>query len=110
MNLYATFRLIAGVRSFALDLPPGAVVMDALREIVRIHPSLASHWFDQNGSLHAHVHVFVDGNEAPTLPDGFGTVLTPTSVLDFFPPVAGGSSLSVKNFVPIPGIVHQEDL
>ncbi|HZU86048.1 MAG TPA: ubiquitin-like small modifier protein 1 [Anaerolineaceae bacterium] len=90
VNLYATFRLIAGVKSFEIVLPPGVMVMDAVREIVRVYPSLEAHWFDQDGSLHAHVHVFLDGNEVPTLTDGFQTVLSAKSVLDFFPPVAGG--------------------
>jgi len=90
VNLYATFRLIAGIKTFAIDLPVGARVMDAVREIVRLHQALAPHWLDQDGSLHVHVHVFVDGNEAPTLPESFETLLTPNCVLDFFPPVAGG--------------------
>lgn len=90
VNLFATFRLIAGLKTFEIHLPPGSQVMDAVREIVRLHPTLSPHWLDQDGSLHAHVHVFVDGNEVPTLPEGFETVLTPHHVLDFFPPVAGG--------------------
>ncbi len=90
VNLFATFRLHAGVKSFNLDLPANASVRQAVLEIILRYPVLQKDWLDQGGDLHAHVHIFVDGNDVNTLPEGMDTRLKSNSVLDFFPPVAGG--------------------
>lgn len=89
-NLYATFRLIANVKSISLDLPAGTIVMDAIDAIIALHPILRSHWLDENHEIHAHVHVFLNGHDIATLPLGLQTPLQAQDVLDFFPPVAGG--------------------
>ena len=91
INLFATFRLIAGIKSFDLDLPAGTSVISTIHRIVERYPILRSHWLDTAGELHAHVHVFVNGDDALTLPAGLDTPLRPGDTLDFFPPVAGGS-------------------
>ncbi len=98
VNLYATFRLLAGLKTFDLPLPPGASVAQAVESIVERYPVLRSHWLDESGSLHAHVLLFVNGREVRTLPDEMQTPLQPGDVLDFFPPVAGGSRRSVCAF------------
>ncbi len=91
INLYATFRLIAGVRRFELDLPEGVTMNEAIQAIVAAQPALRKHWLNDQGELHAHVHAFVNGVDVSTLPDGLDTRLKAEDVLDFFPPVAGGS-------------------
>ena len=91
VNLYATFRLIAGVRRFELDLPDGTTMNEAIQAIVAAQPALRKHWLNEAGALHAHVHAFVNGIDVSTLPGGLETRLKPADVLDFFPPVAGGS-------------------
>jgi sulfur-carrier protein len=90
INLYATFRLHAGVRSFELDLPDGTSLQQVIETIVASYPVLRSHWLDEHGNLYAHVHAFINGHDAGTLPHGLNTTLQPADVLDFFPPVAGG--------------------
>jgi molybdopterin converting factor small subunit len=90
VSLYATFRLHAGVKTFALDLPAGTTVMQAILEITRRYPVLRPHWLNQDGELHAHVHAFVNGDDVSTLPAGILTPLPADAALDFFPPVAGG--------------------
>jgi sulfur-carrier protein len=90
VNLYATFRLHAGIKSFTIDLPPNASVRQAVLEIVLRYPVLQKDWLDEQGDLHAHVHIFINGDEVTTLPKGMDTPLTADAVLDFFPPVAGG--------------------
>ena len=90
VNLYATFRLIAGQRSLTLSLPSGATVTQAVQAVVTALPALRAHWLNEAGELHAHVHVFVNGEDAATLPQALQTPLQPTDTLDFFPPVAGG--------------------
>lgn len=93
VNLYATFRLLAGQKSFEVQLPPGATALQAVECIVEVYPVLREHWLNEQGDLHAHVLLFINGHEARTLPAGLNTPLQPTDVLDFFPPVAGGSIL-----------------
>ena len=92
VNLYANFRLHAGVKTFTLDVPTGTNVYQAVLQIVSQYPALRKDWLDENDGLHAHVHVFIDGNEIGTLPQGLDTPLQPENTLDFFPPVAGGES------------------
>lgn len=89
-QLYATFRMLAGVKSGVIDLPDGATVREAVDAIVAAHPTLRPHWLDAAGELHAHVHIFVNGSDVQTLPDGLQTPLPADSSLDFFPPVGGG--------------------
>ncbi len=91
ITLYATFKLLAGQKNLEVSLPPGVTVRAAIEEIVKSYPMLRTHWLNDAGELHAHVHVFVNGNEVPTLTDGFETRLAESDELDFFPPVAGGS-------------------
>ncbi|GAP09062.1 molybdopterin synthase subunit MoaD [Bellilinea caldifistulae] len=90
VNLYATFRLIAGARSLELDLPEGITVRQAVDEILARLPDLRPHWVNAQNEIHAHVHGFVNGKDVSTLPQGWETPLQSGDVLDFFPPVAGG--------------------
>ncbi len=90
VNLYATFRLIAGARSLELDMPEGVTVRQAVDEILVRLPDLRPHWVNAQNEIHAHVHGFVNGKDVSTLPQGWDTPLRKGDVLDFFPPVAGG--------------------
>jgi molybdopterin synthase sulfur carrier subunit len=90
VRLFATFRLLAGIKSLELNLPAGATVQDAVLAIVGQIPALRPHWLDESDELHAHVHILLDGEDVMTLPDGLRSKLMADSVLDFFPPVAGG--------------------
>lgn len=90
VNLYATFRLIAGARSLELDMPEGVTVRQAVDEILVRLPDLRPHWVNAQNEIHAHVHGFVNGKDVSTLPQGWDTRLQKGDVLDFFPPVAGG--------------------
>ncbi len=91
-NLYATFRLLAGQKMFVLDLPAGTTVYQAVHALVDHCPVLRPHWLDSSGAIHAHVHIFVNGQDINTLGRGEDLALQPDDVLDFFPPVAGGKS------------------
>jgi molybdopterin synthase sulfur carrier subunit len=90
VNLYATFRLLAGVKTFPLDLPAGTTALDAALRITALYPVLRGHWLDAQNELHPHVHLLINGRDVGTLPLGLQTPLQPEDVLDFFPPVAGG--------------------
>ena len=90
VNLYATFRLAAGVKTIELDLPGSSSIFSAVLRITERYPMLRRHWLDQAGELHAHVHIFCNGEDVTVTPAGLQTELQPGDTLDFFPPVAGG--------------------
>ena len=90
INLYATFRLHAGVKSFTIELPDGSSVRQVISCIVQRYPVLGKDWLDETGELHAHVHIFVNGSDVANLSAGIDTPLINSDELDFFPPVAGG--------------------
>lgn len=90
VNLYATFRLIAGQRSLEINLAPGTTARQAVAAVLQAVPDLGPHWVNNMGELHTHVHGFINGQEIPTLEGGWETLLQPEDVLDFLPPVAGG--------------------
>lgn len=89
-HLFATFRLVAGVKSIDLDLPQCATLLEAVQQIAGLYPVIRPHWLDANGELHAHVHIFHNSEDFALLPAGLHTILLPGDTLEFFPPVAGG--------------------
>lgn len=90
INLYATFRLAAGVKTIQLDLPAGATVQQAVLAAVEKHPALRVHWLNDAGEIHAHVHCLLNGEDVSSLATGWQSPVHPGDSLDFFPPVAGG--------------------
>ena len=89
-NLYATFRLLCGVKTTSLDLPEATTVREAVNALLVQHPVLRPHWLDEAGEIHAHVHIFINGNDVQNMDLGVETPLNAQDVLDFFPPVGGG--------------------
>lgn len=92
-NLYATFRLLAGIKNIQLNLPDGTTVLQAVHALVEQHPVLRSHWLDEAGEIHAHVHIFINGQDVQNMEQGVASPLKQGDVLDFFPPVGGGGVL-----------------
>ncbi len=90
IHLFATFKVIAGQKQFEISLPEDTTIIKAIHVVVEQVPLLKSHWINEDNELHAHVHVFLNGKEVPTLPHGWDTVLNSGDTLDFIPPVAGG--------------------
>ncbi len=90
VSLLASFKMIAGAHTIRLDLPDGATIRNVVDGVVRLYPKLQTHWLDEKGELRAYVHIFVNGNEANTLPQKLDTVVKETDEIDFIPPVAGG--------------------
>lgn len=91
LTLYATFRLLAGVKHIFVNLPEGAPLSQAIEAATVQLPALRKHWLDETGDLFPHVHVFINGEDAATLPEALQTILKPGDQVDFFPPVAGGA-------------------
>jgi sulfur-carrier protein len=90
-NLYATFRLLAGIKTLNIDLPGGTTVRQAVNAVVEQRPVLRSHWLDDAGDIHAHVHIFINGQDVQIMAQGLDTPLQQDAILDFFPPVGGGA-------------------
>jgi molybdopterin synthase sulfur carrier subunit len=90
VHLFATFKVIAGQKQCEISLPEDTTVIQAIHAIVEQVPVLKPHWINENGDLQAHVHVFLNGREIPTLPHGWDTILHSGDTVDFIPPVAGG--------------------
>ncbi len=90
INLYATFRLRAGVKTIALDLPDGSSLRQVIDCIVTRYPLLRKDWLDEAGELYAHVHIFINGKEVTGLTGELDTRMQNSDEIDFLPPVAGG--------------------
>jgi molybdopterin synthase sulfur carrier subunit len=90
VSFYATLRRVVGARSIQVDLAEDATIRDLLNELFRRCPQLERELMDESGGLHQHVHVFVNGRDAPFLETGLDSVLPAGARVGVFPAVAGG--------------------
>lgn len=89
-QLFADLSDVAGDDRVAVDVPAGATVGDAVDELVADRPALRERVLADDGSLHAHVNVLVNGENVRTEGDGLDTPVEPGDELAMFPPVSGG--------------------
>ncbi len=87
VNLYATYRDMAGVKRLELE---GATVGEVLEALLERHPELAAELLGAPGVLSERVSLFLNGRDVRYL-QGLATPLSSTDVIDIFPPVAGGA-------------------
>jgi MoaD family protein len=90
VNLFATLRDIAGAASVEVNLEPGSSAQLLIERVAAQHPALESALLDDDGQLHDHMKMFINGREVVYLEGRFRHVLQPTDVVDIFPPVGGG--------------------
>jgi len=90
VNFYANLRQITGGKSVELDLPGGTTVHGLLAAVVRRYPELRDKLFQEDGTLFGHIHVFINGRDAPYLDRKLATELEESDTVDIFPPVGGG--------------------
>lgn len=90
VNFYATLRRIVGSKTVDFTLPAGATLRQLLDEMLRVYPDLRQELLDADGNLYQHVHIFVNGRDAPFLERGLDTPLDEQDVLGVFPAVGGG--------------------
>ena len=69
---------------------PAGTVGEALASLVARFPALRRHLYADNGELRGYVNVFLNEDEARTLPDGMATALRADDVLMIIPSIAGG--------------------
>lgn len=89
-NFYATLRQVTGQKTVEISLPAGATVRQLVEAVLERYPAMRKELFDENDQLYRHVHVFVNGRDAPLLEDALDTTLEPDDKIDIFPAVGGG--------------------
>lgn len=90
INFYATLRPLAGQKTVEFDLPPDITVRELVESIVTRFPPMRKELLDENGELYGHVHVFINGRDAPYLSNAVDTLLQAGDKVDVFPAVGGG--------------------
>jgi molybdopterin synthase sulfur carrier subunit len=90
VNFYATLRNVIGAKMVEFDLPAGATLSDLLDEMLRRYPALRPELLNAQGEMFAHVHMFLNGRDAPFLEQGMQTPLRQDDVVGVFPAVGGG--------------------
>ncbi len=90
VNFYATLRPIVGGRTVHFDVGEHITVQQLVDAVVTRFPKLRQELLNEEGNLYPHVHVFINGRDAPYLPNGVETVIQPGDTIDIFPAVAGG--------------------
>jgi molybdopterin synthase sulfur carrier subunit len=90
INFYATLRAIVGQKTVDLSLPQGSTVQHLIDLIVGTYPGLRPELLDEAGRLYPHVHVFINGRDAPYLDQAFATPVQMEDTVSVFPAVGGG--------------------
>lgn len=90
VNFYATLRQIVGRKTVDVPLHAGATVKELLDAVITRYPAMKAELFDEQGRLYGHVHVFINGQDAPYLENALGTKLVESDAVDLFPAVGGG--------------------
>lgn len=90
VNFYATLRPIAGQKTVEFSFPDGVTVQGLLDAVVERFPEMRDELLNEEGKLYPHVHVFVNGRDAPYLDDAMATPLGSSDKVDVFPAVGGG--------------------
>lgn len=90
INFYATLRPIVGQKTVDFTLPEGTTVRQMVELVVTRYPPMRKELLDEEGDLYQHVHVFINGRDAPYLENGMQTVVQPDVKVDIFPAVGGG--------------------
>jgi len=90
VNFYATLRDVTGQKTVDIDIPENATVRQLVDAIVTRYPIMRDKLLQANGDLFGHVHVFVNGRDAPFLIDQMETVIKPVDTISIFPAVGGG--------------------
>ena len=93
INFYATLRQITEQKSVDISLPQGTTVRELVEIVVTRYPRLRRELLDENNELYRHVHVFVNGRDAPYLKSTLDSELRPDDKVDIFPAVGGGSGM-----------------
>lgn len=89
LEIAFSFKHEIGASTLGLELPAGADVVSALRELIRRFPQLKRRLFTQSGVIHRHINALING-ENVSFKKGFATTLQQGDRLTLLPPVGGG--------------------
>jgi molybdopterin synthase sulfur carrier subunit len=92
IHFFATLRQITGQKTVEFDIPEGTDVMALVEIVVTRFPPMRAELLDEEGKLWRHVHVFVNGRDAPYLENGLATYVRQEDVVNIFPAVGGGAA------------------
>lgn len=90
INFYATLRDIVGGKTVEFDLAEDTTIRQLVDEIVTTYPQMRTVLLNDEGDLYGHVHVFINGRDAPYLEDALDTKISQDDSIDVFPAVGGG--------------------
>lgn len=116
VNFYATLRQIVGQKTIEISLEKDSTVQDLLDEVVNRYPLIRHELLNDDGVLYPHVHLFVNGRDAPYLDLGMDSALQAGDKIDIFPAVGGGEADVVRVERDVRGIplwlieIYLEDL
>lgn len=89
-QLFADLSDVAGDDRVAVEVSEGSTVGDALDALVDARPALGERVLAEDGSLHSHVNVLVNGENVRVEGEGLETPVESGDELAMFPPVSGG--------------------
>jgi len=90
VDFYATLRQIVGTKTVDFPLPDGSTIGHLLEEVFIRYPAMRSELLDDEGQLHGHVHVLVNGRDVPYLENTLNSVVHIDDTISIFPAVGGG--------------------
>ena len=90
VRFYATLRPIVGGHSIDVPIEPDTSLWVLLDRLIAQYPDLRPQLLAGDRELGHHIHVILNGRDAPYLERGMDTVLAADDRVDIFPPVGGG--------------------
>ncbi len=90
VNFYAKLRQIVGKKTVTVEFRPGMTVGDLVNQLVQTYPALRRELLDEVGKVYSHVHILVNGRDAPYLENAMQTPLASDDTVSIFPAVGGG--------------------
>lgn len=90
VNFFATLRQITGQKTVEFDLPDYVTAQQVLDAVIERYPAMRRDLLDENGQLHRHCHMFINGRGVPFLLEKMNTVINPGDTVNIFPAVGGG--------------------
>ncbi|UCD99122.1 MAG: MoaD/ThiS family protein [Chloroflexota bacterium] len=90
VSFYASLRQAAGQKSIEVPYANGLTVAELLREILQAVPLLEREIMDDDGQLHEHIHILVNGRDLRYLQGGLDKTLAEEDQVSLFPAISGG--------------------
>ena len=90
VNFYANLRQAAGQKSVDFPFPGQITMRELIGEMIRSYPRLEPELIDNQGDLHEHLNIVVDGRDIRYLEGHFDYLLENGHQVSVFPAFSGG--------------------